>query len=1135
MKGNIPVRGNSSNTESQRHLEESHNMPSQECDNDEKQPPHDKFVHSEMRPEIDASLISVLVKPPVLKLPAQKEKKRWKEIDTAIGEELGFHAAALQAKDLDDAVHVYEQVIWSVLEKQCGVLEKLDKKPPPDPARRFESQQRKLRKEKQRLKKAYKVSVKEKKEGKEFLELRHQFYRCMRQHSKLRKKITKVTTMSEECRQQLRFRRDPYRFAKDLVSPPKVGEVKFSADDLTSHFKKTYFDAGRAGIYNRMKGMKQPPVPTDPFEMSVPTMAQIEGVIRKKRTKNAPGINGIPYAVYKNCASLLFFLHLLFKRVWREQHVPKQWQLAIIILLLKKDNPEHPSAMRPIALLNVEGRLFFTLMQTRLSRFMLDNKYWDKQVQKGFLEKVAGCIEHSELLVEALLDAKRHQRAICVSFLDLENAYGSVRHSLVQFAMSWYHIPKEVRQIFFCYYDKLFARALLPGGDGSEAFQLGIGVFQGCTASTVIFNIVENLEIDFTKQSEGLGYHFVDLPIRLAQILFADDNTKVTPDARSNQCLLNLVHEWLQWTETMRAKPPKCRSMAFKRFATKNTLQGTEYSAYDPELKIGDTIIPFLWDADFVFKFLGRLIQADLGDDRIRETIKGVFLSMMDLIDSTKLTGPMKAWIYEMYIMAKISWQLLIHDLPISWVESQLYAPASRYLKKWLRLAKPANINIFYRSKEHFGLHMKHLPTFAKIAQTRRAHLVKYSDDPALRQIYAARMTRQAEEKTGLRARWRASTELEQAETAIAHQRMVGKVPVGRQGVGYGQNYEIEPNPVKIHRQQVCAEVEKKAEAARYVEECDHVVQGEWQRWGNLLPRDMSFERMCFGSTPDLVRFELNATMDTCPTPANLERWSKLNIGRCQICYARSCTLSHILSCCHVSLTQGRYTWRHDSVLLVIEQALSIAIRRGSAQHRLQKRPTAPPASLIAFVKADDKPKGRHRAVSRVESIINDADDWKVLFDLHYDESGRKHQAVFPPELLATGQMPDGLVWSAKSRCVILLELTVPWETRIADAHIRKQRRYNQIQTSLEMCQPAWKVVRFDFEVGVRGYLDHSVQVLLKGFGLSGPDRKACTARISDTALHCSYVLFLNRANAHWMPAGLLRKFLIQPAPPPTD
>ena len=125
---------------------------------------------------------------------------------------------------------------------------------------------------------------------------------------------------------------------------------------------------------------------------------------------------------------------------------------------------------------------------------------------------------------------------------------------------------------------------------------------------------------------------------------------------------------------------------------------------------------------------------------------------------------------------------------------------------------------------------MKHLPTFAKIVQTRRTRLVKYSDNPALRQIYAVRMTQQAEEETGLRARWRASTELEQAETVIAHQQMVWKVSEGCQGVfGYGQNSVIKKNPVKIHWQQVCAEVEKKAEAACYVEECDHVVQGEWQ------------------------------------------------------------------------------------------------------------------------------------------------------------------------------------------------------------------------------------------------------------------------------------------------------------------
>ena len=44
------------------------------------------------------------------------------------------------------------------------------------------------------------------------------------------------------------------------------------------------------------------------------------------------------------------------------------------------------------------------------------------------------------------------------------------------------------------------------------------------------------------------------------------------------------------------------------------------------------------------------------------------------------------------------------------------------------------------------------------------------------------------------------------------------------------------------------------------------------------------------------------------------------------------------------------------------------------------------------------------------------------------------------------------------------------------------------------MCQPLWKVVRFDSEVGLRGYLDHLVQVLLKGLSITGPrlERPSC-------------------------------------------
>src|SRR5689334_50789 len=45
------------------------------------------------------------------------------------------------------------------------------------------------------------------------------------------------------------------------------------------------------------------------------------------------------------------------------------------------------------------------------------------------LSNPPGCLEHSFAMFEALLDAKFHQRQIVVSWLDLKNAYGSVRHN----------------------------------------------------------------------------------------------------------------------------------------------------------------------------------------------------------------------------------------------------------------------------------------------------------------------------------------------------------------------------------------------------------------------------------------------------------------------------------------------------------------------------------------------------------------------------------------------------------------------------------------------------------------------------------------------------------------------------------
>ena len=115
--------------------------------------------------------------------------------------------------------------------------------------------------------------------------------------------------------------------------------------------------------------------------------------------------------------------------------------------------------MRPIPLTNCDGKLFFTLVQRRLTKFMMKNEYINRSVQKAFMPGVSGCVAHNQLLWEVLKYAKASQLAICVSWLDLRNAYGSVRHNLIQFALWYYHFPTSVTNLIFHYYDGLTATA----------------------------------------------------------------------------------------------------------------------------------------------------------------------------------------------------------------------------------------------------------------------------------------------------------------------------------------------------------------------------------------------------------------------------------------------------------------------------------------------------------------------------------------------------------------------------------------------------------------------------------------------------------------------------------------------------
>ena len=78
----------------------------------------------------------------------------------------------------------------------------------------------------------------------------------------------------------------------------------------------------------------------------------------------------------------------------------------------------------------------------RTLRFMLENKYLDPMAQTAYVDGINGCIEHVTVVQEAIQHAKQNRKTLQGTWFDLRDAFGSVSHELIPYAMQHYHVPK---------------------------------------------------------------------------------------------------------------------------------------------------------------------------------------------------------------------------------------------------------------------------------------------------------------------------------------------------------------------------------------------------------------------------------------------------------------------------------------------------------------------------------------------------------------------------------------------------------------------------------------------------------------------------------------------------------------------
>ena len=564
------------------------------------------------------------------------------------------------------------------------------------------------------------------------IKLRREFHQMHKRLKRLRAQQRSLESTRKQTEELRAFRADPYKYGRRLFKNKSTDSPTFSAATAENYFADLFADENREKSYSRLDDL--PPTSKASMFLSStapPTFAEFKNVLQTRRNAAAPGPNGIPNIVWKRCPCLQEILYSIVKRVWTSQKIPQSWQCAIVRLFHKKGCTDDPANFRPISLSNCDGKIFFALLGKVIQNHMTKNSFFDYRIQKGFLPGVSGCLEHSTLLAEAIRDARSHQRSICISWLDLRNAFGSVRHSLFIFAIQHYQLPELVLSLVRNYYDHLRVIIDIPKLYQTKPFHFAIGAFQGCTLSPTLFNLVIQLALDYLEQQklQSLAYCFSKPEdISLLSSAYADDLQLVTSMPEQNQYLLDRFDNFLHWTETMAARPNKCWCAGLQKSISSG------YTRFDPKLTISGQPVNYLDDADF--RYLGRPTNIYNSEFRCRNDIKTSLLQWLSLVDQLALHTPGKLWLYQHFIVAKMAWFFTALDLSLTFVR-QLQAQADVFLKRWAGLPRPASTAILFSGRsERAGLKITQLVTFWKQMQAVRMDILKHSKDARCQLLY---------------------------------------------------------------------------------------------------------------------------------------------------------------------------------------------------------------------------------------------------------------------------------------------------------------------------------------------------------------------------------------------------------------
>ena len=681
----------------------------------------------------------------------------------------------------------------------------------------------------------------------------------------------------------------------------------------------------------------------------------------------------------------------------------------------------------------------------------------------------------------ALKEARSTKSDLATIWLDVANAYGSIPHRLIFFALQRYGVPASWISLIKNYYVGIYSKSFSEFAPSNWHQHLR-GIFAGCTLSIILFLAGINIILEYTLLTSAPSFTTsskISLPLIRA---FMDDINLMSSTVCGAQTLLERCATALHWAG-MDFRAEKSRSFIIVKG---KSLNSTPFSASKPsDPSDFSSYIPSIHSMPV--KFLGRIIDGSISDRRSVDELEKKLSDGLNIIDKSCFKSPQKLWILQHLLIPGIQWPLLIYEVSMS-IATRLEQKVSSFIRKWLHLHRSTSNICFYASSSPCPLPLKSLTSILKSSKISGHLLLRDSKDPLV-----------SGSKPDLKSgSWKVKEAVRSAEAELLFKTIIGPPQFGRAGLGTSQITTI-PETKQCHDyRKLISDTSKEINEDDYMCKALQLqVQGQWTRWENYIKNDLSWNSI-LAMPPNLLSFCLASTYDVLPSPSNLKRWRISTESSCFLCGKDVCTTAHVLGACKTSLSQGRFTFRHDSVLKNLSEILSSFVK---------DLPLTSPKKLntISFVKAGKSVPKKSR--SKPSGILHLSNDWIIMTDLN-------DYYVFPGHIAPSALRPDIVLYSNSLKHVILLELTCPCEENMESWHSTKLTKYSCLVNTIK--SNGWCVDLFAIEVGARGYCSRSVTTCLKRLGFCNKLAFSTAKKLGQISMKSSFCIWLARDSREW-------------------